>query len=87
MMKIEAIYKQLPKVFVPKSVIITFESQNDIDKFGALCNHAGITDILNLSGDGKLATHEIMQSLGSDVNKYWDENILNMFKKMDSECV
>jgi hypothetical protein len=38
----------VPPVFQPRSVILTFESQKELDTFGALCNFEPMRNVLTL---------------------------------------
>ena len=46
----------------PVSIIITFESQKELDDFGTLCNCTFIGDVL------KMPDCETLRELGADIN-------------------
>ncbi len=53
--------------FRPCSITITFETQKELDTFGALCNNGPLLDALYKTG-GNLPDYETMKELGADVH-------------------
>jgi len=73
-MKVKAKQEQLPKIFLPVELNITFETQEELGRFYAIFNHTVISEFLD-PHDYKAS--EIRQSIsiytGDKYNDYWDE--------------
>lgn len=60
------------KHFLPVSIEITFETQDELDAFGSLCNTSFVVDAMS-KVKGKLPSYETMEDFGADINKHaWD---------------
>ncbi len=53
--------------FKPITISITFETQKELDAFGALTNASPILDALH-EINGKLPEFQFMQSIGADID-------------------
>ena len=67
-----------PKAFEPVSITITFETKEELDKFGGLCN-AGFTSKVFI-----LPRYSFMEDIGADVHtfagKYIDQKMVEYIK-------
>ena len=52
--------------FRPCSITITFETQEELDSFGTLCNNGPILEALAKTG-GKLPSYDLMRELGANI--------------------
>ncbi len=56
-----------PPVFTPKSITITFESQEELDAMGSIFNHGHVNSFLlrKVNGDPKI--WKSLESIGADL--------------------
>jgi len=57
--------------FKPVDIIITCESQEELDKLSALFNYSPIMEFLVKDGESGLFIH--FKKAGGDINKYFDK--------------
>jgi len=57
--------------FKPVSIRLTFETQDELDRFGSLCNTVGPNKF-------SLINCKLMESAGADIHKYVSEIVRSM---------
>ena len=70
-----------PKTFIPFSLTITFETEEELGAFYALFNHSKITNVIKPA----LNSHEIAQIL-FDTNRVHNEDGVNYIRYFDKLC-
>ncbi len=68
----------LDKSFKPVEVKFICETQDELDRFGALLNHTGFSRFIK---DNSLKGVETVQNLGADISKYHSALLDHMITK------
>jgi hypothetical protein len=65
--------KNVPPNFIPRTIELTFETQSELDAFGALFNILSVTDTLNSYTGGAFMDKEIREAVraaGGDCTRF-----------------
>jgi hypothetical protein len=58
------------KKFTPKTLSITFQTQDELDAFGALCNCPRARNAMRENG-GEMPHFKTLKDMGADIEKYF----------------